>query len=248
MFLGLALAASTGSADEVVRAKEIVEIVEPAPLLEFNITAAWDSRYVSEGRDNLDGNSLLSATVEAAYLGLPFGEVLLGSWYGWTPNRAAYAELNLYFEYGFEIGDFSAYAGYNHLHFHPDDLHDNEIGAGVSYALPYGLTPGADWVYSSEANGSYFEVYLEGEVEITPWLVLNPAVTTGFNAGYVSDGHSGHNNVAVILGAAIPVGDNVEIGGYVAYTWGVNVAPDRFGDDEILSDFLYGGVSVTLSF
>lgn len=254
ILFGFALAGPAGTASELVESKKIVESAEPEPLFAFSITPAWDSRYVSEGRDNLDGDSLFGATTEISYLGLPFGEIMVGTWYAWTPDSPAYSEFNAFAEYSFEIGEFGAYFGYNHLRFypeeqfHPDDNYDNEIGAGVSYGLPLNIGIGADWYYSFDANGSFFELILEGEYEVCKRLTLVPSALLGFNAGYIAAGHDGANNVAVGLEAVVPVNDYIELAGYTAYNWAIDRDFPNYPDDEILRDFFYGGVRVTISF
>ncbi len=251
ILLGFAMAASSSNASELVESKEIVEIVEsaePEPLFEFKITTAWDSRYVSEGRDNLDGDSLFGATIEAAYVGLPFGAITFGTWYAWTPASRAYSELNIWAEYRFEIGNFEAYAGYTHLRFYPFDVHENEIGAGAAYGLPLDFTVGGDCYYSFFTDGSFFELFLERECKVAQWLLLTPTVFMGFNAGYRPEGHDGANNVTAVLDATVPINDNIEVAGYVAYNWAIDSDAARHPGDESLKDFFFGGVGLSLSF
>ena len=251
ILLGFAPADPTGTASELVDTKEIIEVVEsakPGPLFEFNITTDWNSRYVSEGRDNLDGDSLLGITIEAAYVFLPFGAITLGTWYAWTPASTAFAELDAWAEYSLEIGNFEAYAGYKHLRFYPYDVHENEIGAGAAYELPLAFAVGGDWYYSFATDGSFFELFIERGCEVTPWLVLTPAVIMGFNAGYRPEGHDGANNVITSLTMAIPVTNHIEIAGYVAYNWAIDSNAARYPGDEQLKDFFFGGVGLSLSF
>lgn len=251
ILLGFAMAVSSGPAGELITPQVIVEAVnpvEPKPLFEFNINTAWDSRYVSEGRDNLAGDSLIGITVETACVGLPFGAITLGTWYAWTPAPIAYAEFNIWAEYSFEIGNFEAYAGYNHLRYYPADLRDHEIGAGAAYGLPLGLTVGGDWYYSLHADGSFFEVFLEGKYKVAPRLVLTPTVVLGFNAGYIVEGHDGANNFTTALTATVPIMEQIELRGYVAYNWAIDSDPARYLQDELLEDFFFGGVAISVSF
>lgn len=242
--------ASPLQAGETTFEKKVIEFIppEPEPAFAFVANAAWDSRYVLEGRDSLDGDSLFSTTLEAIYQGLPFGEIAVAAWYAWTPSSEAYSELNLTALYEFEIENFVGYFGYNHLRFFPDDAHDHEIGGGGAFALPYGLSVGAEWLYGFDANGSFFVGFLEGEYEVLPWLALVPSALIGFNAGYIPDGHEGANNAALGLEAVIPIGERVEVGAYAAYNWAIDRDFPNSAGDELLKDFFYGGVQVTLLF
>lgn len=140
--------------------------------------------------------------------------------------------------------------GYTHLQFLSDDAEDNEVGIALALSdvLPLNLAIVADVYYSFEAEGTFIEASLSGEYEISDWLSLAPAVIYGHNAGYIADGHDGANNIAVALEAAVAISDNAKLSGYGAYTWGINADPDNSPDDELLQDFFYGGVALTVAF
>lgn len=209
----------------------------------ITLSTAWDSHYVSEGLDNLDGDRLMGATLEFSLDGF-----ILGTWYANSPN-GSYDELNAYLEYGFELGDFELYLGYNHLRSMSQNAHDNEIAAGVAYnGFSSGIVPAADWYYSFEAEGSFVELSLVREFEVAPWLTLTPGVVFGNNDGYIADGHNGANHLAATLSATIPLSDNVELGAYVSYNWAIDSDMAAHADDDALEDFVYGGVAMTLSF
>lgn len=61
--------------------------------LEGTFQSQWQSRYVTEGRDNLDSNPLVSAGVD-----LTHQEVTFGVWQAWA-NGSDYRENNLFVEY-----------------------------------------------------------------------------------------------------------------------------------------------------
>ena len=56
---------------------------------EGHVHFGWDSHYFSEGRDNLDGDSLWAASLELAWEHLS-----VGAWYGISPDQD-YDELQL---------------------------------------------------------------------------------------------------------------------------------------------------------
>ncbi|MBN1676181.1 MAG: hypothetical protein JXR37_34370 [Kiritimatiellae bacterium] len=221
----------------------LAEDQDPLSALEVSVDLAWDSRYVTEGRDNLDGHSLVGTTVEAAYKGLS-----LGVWYAATPDVEDYREFNAFAAYNVEWKGIEAYVSYNHLRFLSDEQHDNEVGAGMAFpALPGNLALGLDWYYSFESEGSFFEISLEGEYEVHDRLTLTPAGVLGFNSGYIADGHDGANNFTLSIDASTPIKDGIDLIARVAYTWGIDADPHRYPEDEFLNDFAYGGIAIRVT-
>ncbi len=209
-----------------------------------NIVAAleWDSRHVSEGRDNLDGDSLAGIAVEA-----DVGNLTLGLWYADSPGQR-YREANAYIHYGLVWRDLEGYVAYNHLRFLADDEHDNEISTGIAYThLPLNSTIGLDATWSFDAEGAFGEVSLGSEFQLFEWLTLRPSATLGFNAGFIADGHDGANHGGVRLEAAVPINRLFELTGYVAGTWAIDADPARYPDDAQLKNVMYGGISLQFS-
>lgn len=216
---------------------------ESATSLEVDLSAGYESRYVSEGRDNLDGDGLLGNTLELGYQGFT-----AGVWYANSP-AADYDELNSWLQYNHAIGDFEISVAYTHLRYFSDDAHDNEVGLGLEYgALPWNLAASALGYYSFEAEGTFFELGLNGEYEIKPWLTLSPNLVFGINSGYISDGHNGANNLEMGLVAEIPLSDRLSLYMNGSYNFAINSDPDQYAGDESLDNFFYGGVSLTYSF
>lgn len=234
----LSLSLQAGQAGPVAK-----EIVEPALPVEVSLIAAWDSLYVSEGRDNLDGDGLFGTTLELGYGGLTFG-----TWYADSPG-SPYSELNLWLEYRAKLGAWEMYASYTHLRFPGDGEEDNEAGAGIACnGLPWGIVPAFDWYHSFAAKGSFMEASLTKPIEITPKLSAEPGVIAGFNDGFMAEGHNGGNHVAVTLPVSLSLADHIALTAYASYNWAISEDPAVFADDELLKDFFYGGAALTLSF
>jgi hypothetical protein len=216
---------------------------ESADSLEANLSAGYESRYVSEGRDNLGGDSLLGTTLEVGYQGFT-----AGFWYANSPE-ADYEETNSWLQYNHALGDFEISVAYTHLRFLSDDDYDNELGLGVEYgALPWNLSVSALGYYSFDAEGSFFELGLNGEYEIKPWLTLSPYLLFGLNSGYITDGHDGANNLELGLAGEIPLGKNWSLVGHVSYNFEINSDPAKYAGDESLNNFFHGGVALMFSF
>lgn len=202
---------------------------------------AWDSRYVSEGRDNLAGDGLAGATVELGWRGLT-----LGSWYASSPDNG-YDELNLGAAYALEFGRLETALGYTYLDFPVDDEDDHEIGLGLGLAdIPGGFELGLESYYSFEATGAFFEAAAARPVELGHLLSVAPVALFGANAGYIADGHDGLNNAALLLEAAVPLKPGVALTAYIGHNWAINSEPEQYSEDEALKDFGFGGVALTL--
>ena len=213
--------------------------------VEFGISGGWESRYVSEGRDNLDGDGLVSSTVEAAFKGFA-----LNACYASSPDTD-YRELNLGAGYTFTWNDLEANVSYTHLRFLSDeeDEDDNEIGVGLAYSgLPAGLSVGIDGCYSFEAEGVFLEASIAGEYEVMSWLTLAPSAVLGWNLGYIPDGHDGANHCALSLEAIVPLKDGLELVGYIAQSWALDADPDKYEEDGNLKDMFRGGVALCATF
>lgn len=213
--------------------------------VETDVEMAWDSRYMTEGRDNLDGDWIAGATVETT-----FRFLAVGAWFGANPeSNVRYRELNAWFEIGGSRGDFEGQISYTHLRFLSDQGHDNEIGAGLAYtALPLGLALGAEGYYSFDANGAFYELTLRGEYEALDRLTLAPSATLGFNAGFIEDGHDGANNVALGLEATYRLAQSVHLVAGIAHSWEINADPERYPGDETLKNRLYGRLAMGTTF
>lgn len=206
------------------------------------MSAGWDSRYVSEGRDNLDGVALVWSALEAGS-----GGALAGMWYGSSPDTD-YDELELSVAYGMEFGSVALSAAYTWLSFLSDDEEDHELGLGAAMeGLPLGLVPSLDATWSAQAEGVFYELTFVGEVEPAPGAVVEPFVTFGVNQGYVADGHDGLNHVAAGLALSADLAETVAISGFIAYSWAVDADEARHPGDAGLDDFAYGGIAVTMT-
>ena len=204
-----------------------------------SVAVAWDSRYVSEGRDNLAGDSLAGTTVDASVGGLSFG-----AWFAASPDTD-YREFNLGATYTVGWRDLEAYASFTHLRFLSDEEDDNEVGAGLAYTgLPAGLAIGLDAYHSFEAEGTFLEAWLGGEYEPCGWLMIAPAAVLGWNSGYIAEGHDGANHFSLSMEASVPLKEGLDLAAMVAYTWAIDADPGRYPDDEALEDFLHAGIAL----
>ena len=218
--------------------------VDESPLksIESHLHVGWDTRYVSEGRDNLDGDSLFALALEFG------GEFIYGGiWYGFSPDQE-YDELQFSLGVKKTLGDFEGYVGWTHLRNPFDNVHDNEIGAGVSYSgLPWQLSTSLDTYYSITAEGSFWELSLAREFSISDDLSLSAMLIYGVNQGYISDGHTGGNHAAFRFEAAYSICADLALHGHIDFSTPINRNSTMEGD-ELLRDTLHAGVALEWSF
>lgn len=212
------------------------------PELSGSAMLAWDSRYAVEGRDVLDGDSILAQTVELQWQSLGFGV-----WYGDSPDQR-YNELQLAVSYLHSFGPVDAYLGYTHLRFPDDSAHDHDLGAGLAWDEgPLDLKFALDAYYSTRNDGAFGEFSISREWQLTEALSLDASSVLGMNQGYVADGHDGLNHVALLLGLSQQLTESLSLRLHGSYSWGLDrkaTAPD----DALLRDFFHAGIGLEWSF
>ncbi len=210
--------------------------------IESHVHLGWESRYFSEGRDSLDGDSLFVGNFEMGWK-----QLTAGIWYGYSPDQR-YDELQLTLTFTQTIGDFEFYGGYTYLQFPFDDSYDNEIGSGMTWSgLPMGIQVAADLYYSFDADGYFAEISASREFSITEHLTLDFSVPLGINQGYVADGHNGANHLALRLGVKYELTDTWFIIAHTTYSWGLDRDRTLPGDAQLI-DFFHGGIGLQSSF
>jgi len=205
----------------------------------------WESRYVSEGRDNLAGDGLSSV-----FSDISLGNFTFAPWlaYGYESD---YTELNLNFIYGLKLTDqLELYGGYTHLQsrLEAGNTKDNEIFADLIYTPTTLFDVLVNCYHSFEASGSFWEFALKREQMLTDKTVLTLRSILGVNEGYVPNGHDGLNHLQLRLSLALYPSTRIEIAPYLAYNFAIDSEPERFADDITLRDFLWGGIGVVYHF
>ena len=210
--------------------------------IEGQVYLGWESRYLSEGRDELDGDSLYVSSFELSWKNL-----VGGVWYGSSPDQN-YDELELSLALTHSIGDFEFYVGYSHIRFPFENEHEDELATGLVWSgLSNGIELSADITYSFETDGFFLEFSAEREFEITDELSLSVAVPFAINQGFVDDGHEGANNIAIQLGLEYSLSDAVSLVAHTTYSWALDRDSTLPGDDQLI-DFFHGGIGPQWSF
>lgn len=214
-------------------------------LYEWHAHLLWESRYVTEGRDNLSANSLVSASTEFSID--EFSVV------PWVADGAAvdYSEFNLNIVYGSRLSEsLILYTGYNYVHgrFKGENDTDNEISLDLAYKWVKHVNALASIYYSFDANGSFMEVALKYNNAINKTVHYSVQGVLGVNAEYVPDGHNGFNHFQLRANASYHPGRQIELYAYSGYNLAINRDVINYADDESLSDFLWSGIGLTYLF
>lgn len=210
----------------------------------WTFKTGYESHYVTEGRDNLNGNPLWTASAEFSS-----SPITIGFWYGHSP-AADYAELNLAAAWSAQAGPVDVTCGFTWLRFLEDGTKDAELSLTLEKdGLPGGLASAVSAVYSAEARGLFCEAILAREFRLGPGdVTLSPFVAAGWNEGYVADGHRGMNHVAFGLSGAAPLGKLLRLTAHVACSCAVDAEPASYPGDGALGDILHAGVAVEMAF
>lgn len=211
---------------------------------ELELGLGADTRYVSEGRDNLDGEGGVIWTTLVGHVhaagGSIFGELL-----GLQGIDANYQEVNLGLGYEREIGAVTVVAAASYLWFPQENGDDDDIELilGAEWTGDSGIGVAAEAAWSTEADGWFGEVQLFYELQVCDRFVLKPSVILGVNQGYVSDEHDGVNHLAFQLEGGIALTDHLEASIYAAYSEPLDERPG-----ESLRDLFWVGGGFSYSF
>jgi len=229
------------SAEEVAELEEIK--LNPLSEIKFNLEIGWDSRYMSEGRDELAGDGLAATTLEASYK-----DLTLGLWYSASPDED-YREYQISAAYTIEWRDFEFGLSYTHLRFPSEKEHDNELAFAIVFPeLPGGIVAELETVWSFEADGAFIEASVSRDCEVADWLTLTPWVGLGWNEGFVDDGHKGANHVALGIEAALPVKDDTALVFRCHYSRAIDADAERYPEDESLKNRFTWGLALQAAF
>ncbi len=229
----------------LAREQEGLQALELQPArgaIEARLHTKWESRYVSEGRDNLGGDSLVTTNLE-----LGWQHLTAGVWFGNSPEQE-YNELQLAVGVTETFGPLKTFLAYTYLRFQDGDAEDHEISAGAEWTgLPWDLEVTALAYYSVMNEGAFVEAALGREIFSRDRFSLRGSVCLGVNQGYVPDGHDGANHVAVRLESEFALTKRSAITAHLARNWAVDRDAAQSGD-AALGDFFHVGVGVQWTF
>ena len=209
---------------------------------DFHVHPLWESRYVSEGRDNLAGKGIASIATEFNY-----NEIAIIPWVA-TGVDSDYTEFNLNAIYATQLfNTVDMFIGYNHLRSRENtsNAHDNEVSLDFSYFYDNKFQLTSSAYYSFDSQGTFIELTINKGYEINEAVNIDFQTGLGFNAGYVSDGHNGINNLKLTADVSYKVIKQLEVYAYTSYTMAINKNAERFVGDQTLKNVLWSGIGLS---
>ncbi len=198
---------------------------------EYGMTLIWDSKYITEGRNNLDEGGLLSLELVASW-----DSISTGIWLA-DGTDSSYNELNFFLEYDFDIGNASAYLGYTRLEFPDDNASDNEISAGIVWPILNAYEFGIHYVHATETDGGFLDLVFAWKMPQTnPNVSITPYVSQSIDFGYASDTHDGENNFQLGIESSWNINESWSFVGMLAHSWAQkDIDRDSLGDETWVS-------------
>lgn len=202
----------------------------------------YDSKYVSEGRNNLPTGGIVWISVnqevnDALSLSIAYGDA--------KSSKVDYEELNVTIEYNQQVGDLLYAFSYTRLEFLADNEGDNELGLSGSWSGYEQFTPTFELVYSTEAKGAFLELGIESEYALNNFFVLSPYARVAFDFGYARDKFEGHNHSSLGAILTYQINDTFSINTIAEYNLGGSLMKKILGEE---SDQAWAGLHLTASF
>lgn len=214
-------------------------------LYEWHAHLLWESRYVTEGRDNLSGKGLLSASTEFS-----IDEFSVVPWIA-AGDNAGYTEFNLNVVNGSRLTEkLVLYLGYNYIYAKAPEgeFNDNEISLDLVYKWLEHVNLLTSVYHSFDAGGSFMEAAVKYSDKINKKVYYSMQGVLGINADYIPDGHNGVNHFQLRTSASYHPGRQIEVYAYAAYNIAINQDAMTYAGDELLRDFFWGGIGFTYLF
>lgn len=216
----------------------------PAVALEptFVVDVGWDSRYITEGRDNLNKGGIGWGALAAS-----FGDLTTYALVG-RADSEHYTEWNLGFEYALHLHeDIEAFVGLQRIESYGDErCSDNELFAEMAYVRWDYLVPSVAYTYSTEAGGYFVELSLHSNWHVSERLTLSPYITQGLDYQYVTEAHNGRNHLQFGLEAEYMLAEGLAITGHVSRSHAGHDITLELGDDAL--DETFAGVHLNWAF
>ncbi len=209
----------------------------------FDAAVTWESRYVTEGINNVPGSSFIATEAVVSRHG--FG---LGAW--WTEAFSdSYNEVNMFADYTHAIGTVEVTLGLNRLEFPAgDDPSTWEVYGGVLWEAVEQVELFVETYYDfDDVRGGFMEAGFAFEPAIpSPGDRLGVTLygLTGFDYGFVSDPRRlQENNVQVGLTGSWSLHKNVDLIAHVNHSVALTNL-DREGEGDVT----WGGAGLAASF
>lgn len=213
---------------------------------EFALDMAWDSEYISEGRNNLDKGGIAWGVASVTQDDL-VGFAALG-----RGDQTHYVEWNFGVEYTIHLHQqLEATVGFQRLEFYGDERgSDNELFSSLTYTGIDWLVPAVSYTYATEAAGYFVEVSLHSPWDITEQFNVTPYIVQGFDFQYMTEQHDGTNHIQFGVEAGYSLSDSVELSVHFSRTKALEDIKREASADGVTGGLnqTYAGVHINWDF
>lgn len=211
---------------------------------EWHAHFLWESRYMTEGRDNLSGKSIYSLSTELTYNDFSFVP--------WVAEgiNTDYSELNLNIIYAAKLyQNLDVFVAYNLIQSQESatTTNDNEISLDLAYFHNKHFYLLATFYYSYDTEGAFSELAIKKAYRVHN-ISMSLKGILGFNGGYVTNGHNGINNAQLRANFSYHIKKSIEAYAYASYSSAINRDTVNYADDELLRDLLWYGIGLSYRF
>lgn len=201
----------------------------------------FDSKYVSEGRNNLNNGGIIWTTLSHD---IDDRFTLIADHGIATASSEDYKELNLSLEFANRIGSFDYYMSYTHLEFEEQE-DDNEIGLGGSWSGFEQITPSLDVTYSAESKGAFVETGIHTDIQLNDKISLSPYLKVAFDYGYAAENNHGYNHTAIGTELTFQINRSMYVGANIEHTIGGSFVKNELAENARLT---WGGLRLHFDF
>lgn len=226
--------------------KENTATTRAERLAPLHIHTLWESRYITEGRDNLSGDAIYSLSTDISY-----NKFTIAPWFAYSAETD-YKEANLNIVYGWKVAEhWEIYTNYTYINARGRNAGktiDGEIGIEWIYTGLDAIDISNNLYYSFDADGVYLETTLSHVEKFNGVLSYTFALITGVNGGYVTDGHNGIDHIQAKASMLVNFTARLDMFLYISADVAINRQADRYAGDESLGSRAWGGVGISYRF
>lgn len=193
--------------------------------LDVSVNLRHDSKYVTEGRDNLTAGGLRTALIQANENGV----TMLASIAEGT--KGDYQEINYGIEWAWTGRVYEGYLGYTRLKFEQNgqDSKDSKTTFGIN-TRHSAIRLAADAIYSKRAKGYFVELSARKDWTIKK-SVIYASAAAGIDHDYASTDHHGENHYQINLGTILPMNQHYAFDAYASRSFaGKGIEADGLDD------------------
>ncbi|MDT0581521.1 hypothetical protein [Brumicola blandensis] len=211
-------------------------------LAQTEISVGIDSKYVTEGRDNLPQGGII-------WTG--FNHAMNEHWsihalYGVAANdKVSYDELNVTIAYQNTINQVDYVIGITQLAFFKDKISDTEVSVDMVAFQEGVISPYVNLLYSIEQAGLFSEVGIQKGVALHELWFVTPYIGAAFDNGYTGSLQSGFNNFRVGTQQAFNVSADIAVNAIFEQSFGGAVIKN---EAENRQNIFWFGMHVVMTF